>query len=805
MVDVKVISLRHLRGNFVAPQRAPKVAAATKGYSSNIFFQNDRQHRCELRFCLTWVVSWMLTGGWPHPLHAQNEPKPPSATILQNEPLDRMKESAESGDRESQYRVGLAYYLGYGVARDLAGAESWIRKAALQGHAAAQAALGRMYYGGEGVPRDFAEAAVWYRRAASQGDAQAQYNLAGLLAAGEGVSRDSAEAAKWYRGAAGLGLAEAQYALAFLYSRGEGVPQDRQEAMSWIRSAAALGHSQAQFSLAQQYENGTGVKRDPGEALRWFRRAAEGGHAEAQATLAAKYFQAAKNSPAAALWYQYAAEQGHVRAQCILGLLYEKGWGGVSADPVRAHMWFSVAGLHASEAQIREFAGQREETARRLSREQLAESQRLAREWKPKTWADLKTRGSVGLSPAGGLASVGDFASEAGQSIDAAEQHYLAYWQPHIKESHRRILEAAKLVRKPRTALVLGAGRCREIPLEGLAERFDQVVLVDLDGPGMKDAVLSIRPDLQRKIEIRVADVTSFAESLMDATKRITESAVRADQAFTQLTSVYRNIGTNRRFPDLPRGDLVISSLVLSELARYPSTYTARLLARRFQVSLSEWKGYGDLWANLRSFTLRDHAELLARFCAPGGVVYYADTVARGPHPRNLSEAERRSARRNLGAAYGRLGIFRTLQSRPEVLTIFQRILPAVEGMNDAVGSGAHHADQVLDEIGGHRDLRPESAEAAANAVTRLLCQGYFPAEMETRAYERLVEAFQEASPAALERLVDQDEFFAALGARGLKPVSGPESWWWLEYACTIPENAGAFLVRSWILRPEDR
>ena len=57
----------------------------------------------------------------------------------------------------------------------------WYQKAAEQGSASAQFNLGVAYYCGEGVTRDLKTAAEWYQKAAEQGDAIAQFNLRGCV------------------------------------------------------------------------------------------------------------------------------------------------------------------------------------------------------------------------------------------------------------------------------------------------------------------------------------------------------------------------------------------------------------------------------------------------------------------------------------------------------------------------------------------------------------------------------------------------------------------------------------------------
>ncbi|MBV9239647.1 MAG: sel1 repeat family protein, partial [Xanthobacteraceae bacterium] len=80
----------------------------------------------------------------------------------------------------------------------------------------------------------------------------------------------------------------------------------------------------------------------------------------------------------AAYWYQRAADQGHVAAQFNLGLMCASGRG-VAQDLVRAHMWLNLAAA-GSQAAAR---GERDLVAKKMTRSQLGEAVRLAREWQP--------------------------------------------------------------------------------------------------------------------------------------------------------------------------------------------------------------------------------------------------------------------------------------------------------------------------------------------------------------------------------------------------------------------------------------
>jgi TPR repeat protein len=96
---------------------------------------------------------------------------------------------------------------------------------------------------------------------------------------------------------------------------------------------------------------------------------------------------------AAMLWYRKSAEQGNAAALFGLGGMYFEGRR-VPRDYMQAYIWFSLAAsqLDAEDAttpgQFRYEAAMarqsRNEAAAKLTPAQIAEAQKLAREWKPK-------------------------------------------------------------------------------------------------------------------------------------------------------------------------------------------------------------------------------------------------------------------------------------------------------------------------------------------------------------------------------------------------------------------------------------
>ena len=213
----------------------------------------------------------------------------------------------------------------------------------------------------------------------------------GIMALGEPMHAQDNAALAELRAQAEAGEAPAQGLLGFMYAYGEGVPQDDAEAVRWYRLAAEQDDAAAQFNLGFMYANGRGVPQDDAEAVRWCRLAAEQGEADAQLNLGFMYAYGEgvpQDHAEAAQWYRLAAEQGHASAQLNLGRVYGLGHG-VPQDYVAAHMWLNLA-ASALTGDLRQRAIEsRDALAGLMTREDLSEAQRLARDWAPPpSWFD---------------------------------------------------------------------------------------------------------------------------------------------------------------------------------------------------------------------------------------------------------------------------------------------------------------------------------------------------------------------------------------------------------------------------------
>ncbi len=292
------------------------------------------------------------------------------------------RKSAEQGNADAQCQLGVRYIAGIGVPKDDVQAVGWIRKAAEQGYAPGQSTLGDMYMSGIGVPKDDAQAVVWCRKAAEQGYAPGQSSLGAMYMNGIGVPKDDAQAVVWCRKAAEQGFVLGQANLGVLYMEGRGVPRDDAQAIAWFRKAAEQENAHAQHNLGFMYATARGVPKDDAQAIAWYRKAAEQGHAPGQSSLGKMCLEGRgvpRDDAQAIAWFRKAAEQGDPTAQRMLGAMYELGRG-VPRNRVQSLLWLSLFAAQSDESAKRGL----EELLQDSTPQQIAEAERLVREFRPK-------------------------------------------------------------------------------------------------------------------------------------------------------------------------------------------------------------------------------------------------------------------------------------------------------------------------------------------------------------------------------------------------------------------------------------
>ena len=119
-----------------------------------------------------------------------------------------------------------------------------------------------------------------------------------------------------------------------------------------IKPLADQGDASAQYYLGGMYDDGHGVPQDYNKA---------------------------------SMWYEMAAGKGNAKAQFNIGELYASGKG-VPQDYVLAYMWFTLAASHYPASEITDrnnVAKIINEISLKMAPGEIAQAQRMAREWKP--------------------------------------------------------------------------------------------------------------------------------------------------------------------------------------------------------------------------------------------------------------------------------------------------------------------------------------------------------------------------------------------------------------------------------------
>lgn len=301
------------------------------------------------------------------------------------EALQALQHAADAGSAEGAHRLALVFAQGLaGTPRNDARALELFEKAATLGNQRAQVNVGILYFRGQGVPRDLVQARAWLEKAAANNDPYALYALGRAMDETLGpAAADPVRAADLYRRAAELGhpLAALRYGLAL--TEGTGVKKDLVAAHKWLMYAQKNGVPEAALALGDNYAR-TPPSRDKDAnvkvlqvAVTWYEAAAQAGVASAQLKLANAYVAGAaipRDTAQAQRWYFRAAQQGLPDAELALGLLFISGLAG-TADPVEGYKWLLIAERagHSEARPVREKAAEQVPERDRKRAEALAQ------------------------------------------------------------------------------------------------------------------------------------------------------------------------------------------------------------------------------------------------------------------------------------------------------------------------------------------------------------------------------------------------------------------------------------------------
>ncbi|WP_207261540.1 tetratricopeptide repeat protein [Desulfovibrio sp. Huiquan2017] len=300
-------------------------------------------------------------------------------------------QEAQKGDARAQAKVGLFYSAGIGVMRDDIKAQRWLHKSADQGSADAMSYLGSLYESPSSPLHSYDLARKWYMEAAQKGNSNAMTSLGYMYLEEKGVKRDCQKAEGWFQKVAALGydVNFSMEQLTKICGTKSGSYEDGKIAYKVKNYARAReiflnlskkNDVRAIYMIGYMDMYGEGSLQNEINGIKGYRKAAEMGYAEAQHSLGFSYRLGngvPQDYKKAVYWYQKAADQNLCSAQNSLGYMYEQGKG-VIKDYVLAHKWYNLSSVNCK-GSVRD----RDNLEKQMTPSQIAEAQKLAREWKP--------------------------------------------------------------------------------------------------------------------------------------------------------------------------------------------------------------------------------------------------------------------------------------------------------------------------------------------------------------------------------------------------------------------------------------
>lgn len=166
-----------------------------------------------------------------------------------------------------------------------------------------------------------------------------------------------------------------------------------------------------------------------------------------------------------------------------------------------------------------------------------------------------------------------------------------ASWREHAENNRQLLLRGAARAVGSR-AVVVGAGKLYDIPLRKLAERFEHLLLVDIDAVAMAESVkqVGLEPALLARLSLLQADVTGINDVFLERA-HAAFALPSEDEVYVALLRLLHEYFVDeppRLFPRLAAAepfDFACSSMVLSQLATPLTFYVQERFAARFPAS----------------------------------------------------------------------------------------------------------------------------------------------------------------------------------------------------------------------------
>lgn len=129
--------------------------------------------------------------------------------------------------------------------------------------------------------------------------------------------------------------------------------------------------------------------------------------------------------------------------------------------------------------------------------------------------------------------------------ISALRAKHRAGWQAHA-DANRAFFLSACADADPTTLAVLGAGKLYDVPLKRLTERFERVLLVDVDAESLAASTARVLDGAPSNVDLVTAELTGVAGFLVTALRDLFDgsSSLSADDAHDSLLALLYSFRT---------------------------------------------------------------------------------------------------------------------------------------------------------------------------------------------------------------------------------------------------------------------
>jgi hypothetical protein len=203
------------------------------------------------------------------------------------------------------------------------------------------------------------------------------------------------------------------------------------------------------------------------------------------------------------------------------------------------------------------------------------------------------------------------------------------------------ILQAADAV-SPGRAIVLGAGRCDEIPLAALVEQFGEVSLNDINADLLAQGIAAANLSAveRAKISSTAVDLIGITDALTSECRSVVVKAGDVEHAVADVVAIVGPanpimpteliMSTVPISPTVKSFDLIVASCVLSQLTSALIQNVRSMLSDRYSHAAKQIQSHPLLTQAFDKLTRRCETafvDFLASGVAPSGRIFFSDSV----------------------------------------------------------------------------------------------------------------------------------------------------------------------------------